>query len=86
MSLFDKYKLKEDLKNGIYTIVFEKVDGSVREMRCTLESKYLPQLLTEEGATPKTRAENPNVLAVWDLDKNDWRAMRIDSIQTVVKD
>lgn len=83
MSLFDKYKLKEDLSNGVYTIVFEKVDGTIREMRCTLEPKYLPQLLTEETGLSKG---NDQVLAVWDLDNNGWRSMRVDSIQTVVRE
>jgi hypothetical protein len=83
MSLFDKYKLKEDLTNGVYTIVFEKVDGTIREMRCTLEPKYFPQLLTENT---HTRPENPDVIAVWSVDDNGWRSMRVDSIQTVVKD
>lgn len=83
MSLFDKYKLKEDLSNGVYTIVFEKVDGTIREMRCTLEPKYLPQLLTEETGLAKG---NDQVLAVWDLDNNGWRSMRVDSIQTVVRE
>lgn len=83
MSLFDKYKLSEDLKNGVYTIVFEKVDGTIREMRCTLEPKYLPQLLTEETGMSKG---NPGVLSVWDIDNNGWRSMRVDSIQTVVRE
>lgn len=83
MSLFDKYKLSEDLKNGVYTIVFEKVDGTIREMRCTLEPKYLPQLLTEETGMSKG---NPGVLSVWDVDNNGWRSMRVDSIQTVVRE
>jgi hypothetical protein len=83
MSLFDKYKLKEDLTNGVYTIVFEKVDGTIREMSCTLHPSKLPQLLTENT---NPRPENPDVIAVWDLEKNGWRSIRIDSIQTVVQE
>lgn len=83
MSLFDKYTLSQDLKNGIYTIVFEKVDGTIREMRCTLQPNYLPQMLTEETGLSKG---NDQVLAVWDLDNNGWRSMRVESIQTVVKE
>lgn len=82
--LFDKYKLKEDLKNGIYTIVFEKVDGSIREMRATLDPAYLPpQLLNEETGLAK---QNDQVLSVWSVDDNGWRSMRVEGIQTVMKE
>ena len=83
MSLFDKYSLKEELKDGIYTIVFEKVDGTIREMRATLDPQYLPQMLTEETGLSK---QNDQVLAVWSVDDNGWRSMRIDGIQTVVRE
>lgn len=83
MSLFDKYKLSEDLKNGVYTIVFEKVDGTIREMRCTLHPEYLPKLLMEETGLEN---QNPGVIAVWDLDNKGWRSMRLDSIQTIMKE
>ena len=83
MSLFDKYQLKEELKNGVYTIVFEKVDGTIREMRATLDPQYLPQMLTEETGLSKG---NDQVLAVWSVDDNGWRSMRVEGIQTVVKE
>ena len=49
MSLIDKYMLKEMLQNGIVSVVFEKADGTIREMNCTLNSTEMPpQLLTEQ--------------------------------------
>lgn len=84
MSLFDKYALKEELKDGIYTIVFEKVDGTVREMRATLDPQYLPPQLLNEGTAMSK--QNDQVLAVWSVDDNGWRSMRVDGIQTVVKE
>lgn len=84
MSLFNKYELKEELKNGVYTIVFEKVDGTIREMRATLDPQYLPpQLLNEENGLSR---QNDQVLAVWSVDDNGWRSMRVENIQTVVKE
>lgn len=83
MSLFDKYTLKEDLKNGVHTVVFEKKDGTIREMRCTLQPDMLPQFLSEVAPVTK---ENPDTLAVWDVDNNGWRSFRVDSVQTVLKE
>ena len=71
---------RSDLEKGIYNVKFEKVDGSLRDMRCTLLSQYLP--VVEETEEPKkVRAVNPNVLSVWDIDKNAWRSFRIDSVK-----
>lgn len=83
MSLMDRLTLKETLRNGVHTVTFEKADGTIREMRCTLNDQYLPQLLTEQNEASKVRNENPNVLAVWDVDNNGWRSFRVDSIKSV---
>ena len=85
--MFDKYELKEILSNTVSTVVFTKVDGTERELKCTLLPEYLPakpvvegqQLLTE--ALP--RKENPDTLAVWDMERNGWRSFRTDSVKAV---
>lgn len=86
--MFDKYELKELLSNTVSTVVFTKIDGTEREMKCTLLPEYIPakpvvegqQLLTE--SLPK--AENPSTLAVWDLETNGWRSFRTDSVKSVI--
>ena len=67
--------LKHALKEGDVTVKFNKVDGSVRVMRCTLK----------EGAFPEPKGDgkrkiNTDVLSVWDLEKNAWRSFKTDSI------
>jgi hypothetical protein len=82
--MMDRYQLKETLVAGIATVTFEKVDGTLREMRCTLNPDYLPpQLLREEGSAA-ARTTPDTVLAVWDLDAGGWRSFRIDSIKSIV--
>lgn len=83
----NKYELKQILENGVATVIFTKVDGTEREMKCTLLPEYLPQdvapgqqLLTE--VLPK--AENPNILAVWDIESQGWRSFRVDSVKTLL--
>jgi hypothetical protein len=86
--MIEKYELKEMLQNSVSTVVFTKVDGTEREMNCTLLSEYLPepvadkqQLLTEN----LTRRENPNTISVWDLDNNGWRSFRVDSVKSITR-
>lgn len=71
-------EITTQLKSAIATVTFEKVDGSVRVMRCTLIPEHLP---IHEGFS--TKPVNENVLAVWDLENNAWRSFRIDSIKSV---
>lgn len=79
--MMDRYELKQTLQGNIATVVFEKADGTLREMRCTLQADYLPPQLLQEGAS--ARAENLNVLSVWDIDNGGWRSFRMDSIKSI---
>ena len=90
--MIDKFALREDLKNGVVTVVFEKKDGTERTMRATLSDLYVPQvepqMLSEyDGQVPKNaRQLNDNVQAVWDIDANDWRSFRLDSVKQLLKE
>ena len=80
----DKNKLRkwigEHLAYGTVTVVFEKKDGTLREMRCTL--KDVPQYERKtEGET--TRKKNDEIMSVYDMDKSEWRSFRIDSIKEI---
>lgn len=72
-------EVSDNLKSAIATVVFEKVDGTLRKMRCTLMEQYLPE------QTEKTKGKTPNesTLAVWDLDNGGWRSFRMDSIREI---
>lgn len=78
--MMNRAELKSTLQNEIATITFEKADGTLREMRCTLQSVFLP----EQKEDRKERAENEAVLAVWDIDNGGWRSFRMDSIKSIV--
>ena len=83
--MLDRYELKQQLSDNVVTVVFEKKDGTTRTMRCTLLAEYLPTKLVPEGPQllQEARAENENVLSVWDLDNGGWRSFRIDSIKSI---
>jgi hypothetical protein len=68
------------LKNNVCSVIFEKADGSKREMHCTLMANQLPEAKeVKEDKTP--RAVNEDVIPVWDIDKGSWRSFRVDSVQ-----
>lgn len=80
--MIEKELLKENLSKCVARIVFNKTDGSVREMHCTLMSEYLPQQIVED-VRHLPRKQNDNVLAVWDIDNKGWRSFHIDSITNI---
>jgi hypothetical protein len=79
--MLDKYELKELLQGNVVTVIFEKVDGSTRQMSATLKPEHLPQFLAEHDGQ---RPENPDVLAVWSLEDNGWRSFRVASVKQVI--
>jgi hypothetical protein len=73
--------LKKLLHEHTLTVLFTKKDGTQRTMLCTLMPEYLPVTDKQEGdEMKKERKGNNTSLRVWDLEKKDWRAFRIDSI------
>lgn len=71
-----------DLKNNICTVVFTKVNGETRRMRCTLKEDLLPAQETKhlDHATQQKRQTGENLVSVWDLDNDGWRSFRKDSV------
>ena len=77
----EKAHLKKLLTESPMTVCFNKKDGTFRTMICTLMAEHLPVVDKQEGdevKEPKKQSEDS--IAVWDLEKNAWRAFRLDSI------
>jgi hypothetical protein len=77
---FTKEYIRSLLKNNVVQVVFTKTDGSVREMKCTLQEQFVE---VYEKKTDKVKPENDNIVSVWDLDNNGWRSFKVDSVQSV---
>lgn len=73
--------LKEMLHRNVMSIHFKKKDGTLRKMKATLNPSYIPSKPVVESETPKrTRAENPDVQPVYDMESQGWRSFRWDSL------
>lgn len=77
-----KYRvwLTDMLKAGSVYVTFEKKDGTKREMRCTLKED---RVLSYDKKTERTKNVSDEVCPVFDLDKQEWRSFRYDSITEV---
>jgi hypothetical protein len=78
MFTFDS--IYEQLKAGRCRVTFTKVDGTDRTMNCTLKDEMLPEQYRGKGTI---LTEGSNVIRVYDLDLNEWRSFRVDSVKNV---
>lgn len=72
--------LKTLLRETEVTIKFVKKDGSERKMVCTLLESKIPEEKQPKNTGKKQSDES---LAVFDVEKQDWRSFRWDSINTI---
>lgn len=64
------------LNQEVLLVTFTKTDGTLRTMRCTAAPTAFPV----RESTGRTKAPNPDVQVVWDLDKQSVRSFRKDSV------
>ena len=69
-------------------IEFLKADGTLREMRCTLDwvripDEKQPRKPSIDGIVRESQQRDPHSLRVFDLDKQEWRSFRFDRLQKI---
>jgi len=62
------------------TISFTKKDGTKRKMLCTLAESKIP---SEKLPKNSGKSKSDDALAVFDVEKNDWRSFRWDSVTKI---
>lgn len=73
------------------TVEFVKADGTVREMRCTLDYNRIPDdrqpgRPSVDGLVKESKQRkqpDPHTLKVFDLGKGEWRSFRMDRVQKI---
>lgn len=70
-----------DLDKSIMTLIFIKIDGTRRIMRCTRNLSYIPTIDHPKG----TGFNKMGVLSVYDLDKKEWRSFRLNNLRKIIK-
>jgi hypothetical protein len=62
------------------SITFMKKDGTERKMRCTLNEDAIPSEKVPKNAG---KAQSEDAIAVFDVEKSDWRSFRFDSVKKI---
>ena len=72
--------LVKNLKKMNAEATFTKLNGDVRVIKCTLQESVVPPKPTSPAAS---KVVNPDVLPVWDTEKEAWRSFRYNTITNV---
>lgn len=68
------------LQDNVCAVTFDKLDGELRVMPCTLSPALLPRV-TKEPAVH--RPQNAEVMSVWCTDKDGWRSFRVANVRSI---
>lgn len=77
--MIDKNELIAKLIAGVVTVSFEKKNGEIRKMKCTLNPEH--PLMREVKGTGGSY--DPNQIRVIDVEKEAWRSFRFDSLISI---
>jgi hypothetical protein len=84
MNIPNRETMIQALTRAVCVVEFEKVNGDMRKMHCTLNEVLLPTIQEDKmqagGFTPKKQV-NEKILAVWDINAAGWRSFRVDSVK-----
>jgi hypothetical protein len=68
------------LRDEKVTITFTKKDETERVMVCTLKEEKIP---SEKAPKNTGKSQSDDAIAVFDLEKQDWRSFRFDSVKKI---
>lgn len=77
---FIREEVVAGLKSAVAMVTFEKADGTERIMRCTLAEVFLPKA---KKNSKKAKEKNDEIISAFDLDKDEWRSFRLDSVKDI---
>lgn len=80
LDILDKDKIRNDLRAGLCRVIFTKSSGDERIMYCTLSETLIPKVEVS-SESKRTKKENPDIQAVYDVKASGWRSFRWDAVK-----
>jgi len=80
MIMFTRDSIEEALKANVAEVRFTKSDGTERIMKCTLREDLVT---VYQKKTDRVKEKNLDIVPVFDVEKNEWRSFRVDSVQSI---
>jgi len=71
-----KSGMVNSLKEGVCEVTFNKVNGDLRVMSCTLDMIFVPESFLPKGNGNVSEL----VISVWDVKSQGWRSFRPENV------
>jgi len=83
MTVMNREEILDVLRENTVNLSFTKVkDGEVRNMTATLVSDKIPNEKMPKSGSVDQSVGGESTVRVFDLDLNEWRSFRVDSLLT----
>lgn len=79
--VLNKQDIINKLHKNVCEVTFTKTNGEERVMLCTLNTSVIPIVESSDDTPKRTKKENLDVQAVYDVTANGWRSFRWDSVK-----
>lgn len=74
-----------ELRAGVKTVTFTKVNGDERVMDCTLKMDLIPtEMQPKTDGNLTEGATNETVIKAYDVKAEGWRSFKVDSVKNFV--
>lgn len=70
----------EQLRLRECRVIFKKIDGEERDMKCTLQENVLPEKYRVRADDDKAGQPSEAVIRAWDVNKEAFRSFRVDNV------
>ena len=70
---------KKLLSDNVAVVYFTKVDGTNRDIKCTLMPEHLPEQVINTEKKPR-KLQSPENISVFDLNANSWKTIKVENV------
>jgi hypothetical protein len=77
----NKEQMLSELRAGVCTVSFTKVNGEARVMPCTLVESNIPEAAKPKGSG---KEKSDDVVSVFSIDTGAWRSFRVENVTSFV--
>tara|TARA_B110000977_G_C11048855_1_gene481573 strand:- start:932 stop:1204 length:273 start_codon:yes stop_codon:yes gene_type:complete len=79
--MFDRSEMMESLQNGLSEVTFNKINGDVRVMTCTLDDTIIPADFLPKTSAMLDAVEVPQtIIKTYDVNAEGWRSFRVENV------
>lgn len=76
----DKMRMRQQLADAICTVVFTKADGDIRTMKCTTNTRWVPE--DKLPKSDKGQDSMSDLFVVFDTEADGWRSFNYPTIKS----